>query len=162
MATLFGVAAILAGLCGCRGGPPKIKPAPVTLVIEAAGRASELTIPVYVAPYTDSVVLRKGADPRAKDAAQDVLKPPPGKGVDRFMLSSTPKTYDRKKDSRQWQEWIQTCRGNHLLVVADLPKSIAGEGTHYVVVPLAKAEWTHLRGNPVRVQIREDAVKLLD
>ncbi|MCP5528176.1 MAG: hypothetical protein H7A47_15395 [Verrucomicrobiales bacterium] len=66
-----------------------------------------------------------------------------------------------KKDGL-WRVWKQQTPPN-LVVLADLPPHLCPNREDCrAIIPLGKKVWKHLRGKPVRVEITDRGVELLD
>lgn len=135
-----GVGGLILAQVGCRSGPPKPPTgAPLVLEIKAVGSTTQVTIPVYVAPYSRIYFIRK-PDTEVLEKAKGILSASGGTDADeveRFLVTHEDMVIDLIKEKQKWAVWKKTYRANHILVIADFPPSSGVEaGRSCAVIPL--------------------------
>ena len=155
---IFLMTLLLVAVAGCRTTPKPPKPVARAIRISAAGQAANLTIKVYVGVANSMYakdLMERNVDLFLKDAPQSQVE------FKTFELTS--EAVEIKKTDPIWNVWLRQKKGDHLVVIANLPLNYGGGEKRRVNIPLDKRVWKHLPSKqPIRVEIRENGVQLLD
>ena len=152
------LAGTLLSFLGCSSTPRRPKPVELTLVIQAAGRASSLTIPVYIAAANQ--FYEKSLLEEPVDQILERFRANPSIDIKTFQMSSGGTNISRADPI--WTSWLGRHR-DHVVIIADLPKNFGGEAHRRLPIPLDKRLWRQLPSRrTVHIEISETAVTLLD
>ncbi len=153
------LAATLIVFSGCKSGPPKPSPVKLGLQIQTSERAASLTIPVYIGAANQTY--DKSWMEENVDQLLERIRTTHSIDVKSFEL--TPGGTNITKQDPKWDIWLRQKHADHLVVVADLPKSFGGESHRRVQIPLDKKLWKQLPSDKtIHVEVLETGVTLLD